>query len=118
MGKIINIVSLFILIHTVTKDCIPTRNDLNQLKVKYWRKFGLQLGVELHILKKIEEDYKNDSINCTIETIDVWLNTIEESTYNAIITALVSVQERLSAQQLCVNKGQWNYCRTRIILTS
>ena len=94
------------LIHAVTKECIPKVNNLNLLKIKSWKKLGLQLGIELCELNKIEEEYRSDSHTCMVEMISRWLMDIQGPTYSKLITALVDINERMAAEEVSNNIGE------------
>ena len=68
-------------------------------------KLGLQLGIEYHTLQKIDEDNMHNVDKCVIEMINWWLNDIEDRSYSKLITALVSIEERMAAEEVCSRKG-------------
>ena len=58
-----------------------------------WKKIGLELGLDLHILKTIAKDNPQDSVTCLQETLEKWLelNTGDDATWKTLELALTNV---------------------------
>lgn len=48
---------------------------------------GVNLGLQGHILREIEQNY-SDSSRCKTEMLDVWLENAKNPTWKAVINAL------------------------------
>jgi len=63
--------------------------DLNRYVIrKYandWKDIGIELGLDLNVLKIIEKDNPLQSVDCLRETLDKWLNL---NTYGATCKTL------------------------------
>ena len=71
--------------------------DLNRYVVKkfatIWRDVGLELGLELAVLKSIEEDYQKVA-TCFQETLDRWLKSSPGATWTKLEIALTNVHRQ------------------------
>ena len=74
----------------------PTMRDLNRYVVKNyatgWYDIGIELGLELSVLKTIKRDNPQQSVDCLRETLDKWLTmNIDDATWKTLEIALTNV---------------------------
>ena len=77
----------------------PTLQELsNELhSIANWHCLGLNLGLQGHQLREIEQNYPRDSKRCKNEMLDVWLRSSKNRTWKAVVTALHLMQEQAVA---------------------
>ena len=75
--------------------------DLNRYVAKKyaleWEEIGLELGLELCVLKIIAKDNPQQSVACCRETLDKWLKSTPSATWRTLEIALTNVR-RLNLQ--------------------
>jgi len=72
--------------------------DLNRYVVKkyadIWRDVGIELGLELSVLKSIEENYPKNVTTCFQETLNKWLKFDPGPTWTMLEIAITNVQRQ------------------------
>ena len=75
---------------------IPTMKDLNRYITKRyandWKDIGLELELELDILKIISKDNQHDCVACFQSTLDRWLKSTPNATWHALEVAITNVR--------------------------
>ena len=74
----------------------PTIKDLNRYIVKKfssdWKDIGIELGLELYVIKATEKDNPLDSAACLRETLDKWLKlNPNDATWKTLEVAVTNV---------------------------
>ena len=69
-------------------------------KVENWFLFGVNLGVPVSQLKKIESNYPKDSDRCKLELLQYWLDSTLDSSWNKIVQALEKDDQLTLAAQI------------------
>ena len=85
-----------------TAPATPTLQALvNELaSVENWHKLGVNLGLQGHQLRKLEQDYPRDSDRQKSEMIDLWLISAVDITWEAVAHALCLMQEHAVAERI------------------
>ena len=100
---ILTFLSVFLPSETVTSlptaPATPTLKELsNELAtVEKWHKLGVNLGLQGHQLRKLQEDYPRDSDRRKCEMLDIWLRNVQNPTWKVIVEALNLMQENVVA---------------------
>ena len=88
---------------------LPELKDLASLHIVKWREVGLQLGIEVWELDRIQADNKRDPYftqRCMTEMFSTWLKTGPNPSYNQLVEALASAGEMKVAEDLCEKYGK------------
>ena len=67
------------------------RDILNDIVPKWtpkWKQFGIQLGIDIHLLDTIEKDHSGDSEMCCITMFSKWLDKNPAASWKDIFTAV------------------------------
>ena len=82
-----------------TAPATPTLQALsNELaSVENWHKLGVNLGLQGHQLRKLEQDYPRDSDRRKSEMLDLWLMSAVDLTWETVAQALCLMQEHVVA---------------------
>ena len=57
-----------------------------------WKRIGIELGLDFHVLKVIESDYPQRSVVCFQKTLDKWLQSnADDVTWKTLEVALTNV---------------------------
>ena len=70
----------------------------------------MNLGLQGHQLREIEQNYPRDSKRCKNEMLDVWLGSSKNCTWEAVVTALHLMQEKAVADGILTK-----YCRSSTV---
>ena len=69
--------------------------DLNRYVIKkyadQWKDVGLELGLDLEVLKIIEKDHPHQSVTCLQEVLDKWLKLTTNTTWKSLEVTLTNV---------------------------
>ena len=73
----------------------PTTKDLNRYVVRKfacdWKDIGIELGLDLNVLKIIARDNPQESEACLREALDKWLKLNTDATWKTLEVALTNV---------------------------
>ena len=85
-----------------TAPAMPTLQALvNELaSVENWHKLGVNLGLQGHQLRKLEQDYPRDSDRQKSEMLDLWLKSAVDLDWETVIQALCPMQEHVVADRI------------------
>lgn len=64
------------------------------VRVTEWFELGLQLGIEHHVLKRIEQDNRGQTERCKSAMLNEWLNNGLDHTWEQVDTAIKAVKRR------------------------
>ena len=87
---------IVVIINNIIFAALNIKNLINELNiiVHKWFEFGIQLGIEFHILKSFEMEHSKDPKRCLSEVLQYWLDgkACEKSQVNweTVIEALES----------------------------
>ena len=87
----------------------PTIRELSSLKLSgqyKWYKLGLQLGIEEHILDRIEENYPRDSDMRQSKMFGKWLRSDTEASWSKLCEALMIVKEDKLVESISSTYGR------------
>ena len=85
-----------------TAPATPTLQALsNELaSVENWHKLGVNLGLQGHQLRKLEQDYPRDSDRRKSEMLDLWLISGVDLNWETVAQALCLMQEHVVAERI------------------
>ena len=73
----------------------PTMRDLNRYVIKKhansWKDIGLELGLDLELLNRIEKDHPLQSVTCLQIVLDKWLKLNKNTTWKSLEVTLTNV---------------------------
>ena len=76
----------------------PNMKDLNRHVVKrfasIWKDVGIELGLQLPVLKSIEQDYPKNVVCCFQETLDKWLRLYPGASWSILEIAITNVNRQ------------------------
>ena len=87
----------------------PTIRELSSLKLSgqyKWYKLGLQLGIEKHILDRIEENYPRDSDMRQSKMFGEWLRSDTKASWSKLCEALMIVKEYKLVESISSKYGR------------
>ena len=80
------------------EDGVPTIKDLNRHVAKKfaadWEDIGLELGLELGVLKIVAKDNPQQSVACCREVLDKWLKSTPSASWRTLEVALTNVRRQ------------------------
>ena len=65
------------------------------VRTNYWEDVGLELGVEKHVLDRIDKDYRGRTNDCKREMFDYWLRNGLHNSWEKVSRAVNTVRRRL-----------------------
>ena len=68
--------------------------------VRDWYLLGLNLGLGIFRLNRIEKDYPGDSNRRMVEMLNLWLRNAENPTWKAVADALSQMTQHIAALEI------------------
>ena len=103
MCNIISIITA-LLIYIYIDQKKPTLKELVRLTINDWYNVGLQLELGEEALDKIEKSYHNSSTQQR-KMFTLWLHSVGDPSYHTLVTALLLVNEKQAATDICTQHG-------------
>ena len=77
--------------HNLGKEKPPIKEMANHVVPMFaskWKRLGIQLNIEEHLLQNIEKDHANDCEGCCSKMLTEWLDMNTDASWGILINAL------------------------------
>lgn len=89
----------------MTLSSVPVLRELAQLQIGYlWYNLGVELNIPIHVLETLVTNFPTDAVRCSIHMFDSWLKNDQEATYAKLLKALVAINRKSVAIDICRKK--------------